>query len=367
MTKLKIENQIKKWYNLAPKYKTGWNPVLVQIRMCISYLALRYKMACVPVAVKPLMKNELDETIYELTETIIYREGENLMDNITNKFIVEKMADCIMRDSYKPFAVPVDINFRGIKNESHANMLIYNSTDFLLEHFEPHGIESESNKYTNAKNNLSKQLKNLVEYMNHEYMRPNNFIDLKFVDSNQSCPTGFGLQHNNQEDMYCLAWSFMIAELHLMYPEYKLIEIQEIIKKTLEKNDNYKPETHNIKLVRGYIVALYDNIVNYLGLGLGIGTKINEYKLFNPWSKTIANNIQHIFAGPYSNGKLTNVGLTRFPPEKKQAWIDKLNIYEDNNEEINNMTSKKRSMPTKRRRRTKSSSRSKTRRTPNTL
>lgn len=358
MAKLKItiENQIQKWYNLAPKYKKGWNPILIQSQMCISYLALRYKMSCIPVAVKPIMGND------ELTETITYMENGNLMKNITNEFIIEKMADCIMSDSYKPFAVLVDINFRG--NGGHANMLIYNPNDFSLEHFEPHGIESESNKYTNAKKNLSEQLKNLVEYMNRKYMRPNNFIDLKFVDSNQSCPSGFGLQQSNQEDIYCLAWSFMIAELHLMYPEFKLIELQEIIKKTLEKNDNYKPETHNINLIRGYIVALYDNIVNYLGLGLGMGTKINEYKLFNSGSETMAKNILHIFAGPYSNGKLNNVGLTRFPPEKKQAWINKLNMYEDAQEEINNMKSKKRSMPTKRRR---SHSRSRTRRTPNTL
>ena len=362
--KLKIENQIQKWYNLAPKYKKDWYPILIQSQMCISYLALRYKMSCIPVAVKPLTKSDDETIIVELTEDITYTEGGNLMNSITNKFIVEKMADCIMRDSYKPFAVLVNINFKEIKNESHANMLIYNPTDFSLEHFEPHGIESESNKYTNAKNNLSEQLKNLVEYMNRKYRRPNNFMDLKFVDSTQSCPTGFGLQYRNQEDIYCLAWSFMIAELHLMYPEYKLIEIQEIIKKTLEKNDNYKPETHNINLVRGYIVALYDNIVNYLGVGLGMGTKINQYKLFDSWSKTMAKNILHIFAGPYSNGKLTNVGLTRFPPEKKQAWINKLNMYEDAQEEINIMKSKKRSMPTKRRR---SHSRSRTRRTPNTL
>lgn len=297
----RFKQQIKKWYNLAPQYENNWKGQHRFSYLCILYLALRYRVKCIP--------NDEWGFNYPLVK-LQFRLGTHIYDEF-NKKMIKRIADCIHRYPNEPFVVLVDVD------RTHANMIIYNPATHSLEHFEPVGY---SNIHTNMLDDISNAFELLIQRMNANHFADEDWI--KYLSVKQTCPQNFGLQINeldvrNEHDNFCAAWSFMIAELHLMFPTFGLNTIQTKIRdilplmelkteadklKTyetlklygyLDKNitfnefnekyptqSNYDPRIHNINLIKGYVADLTKNLTDYVGFAIGKQIKLDEAVTF---------------------------------------------------------------------------------------
>jgi len=242
-----FRRQIQKWYNTANRSQDEWEGTDERITLCMVYLALRYR-TCFPIN---------DKSKYLFIDLFITLEPEE--DNIPeNEVIMKQIAECIKKTPDRPFAVYISVMF-------HANILIYNPHDYSLEHFEPYGDHNNDNF-------AAGEIGTLVGHMNDVYFK--NKRQVKYVSSAETCPTGFGLQSIDDE-VHCVAWSCMIAELRLQFPMYNVNDIQTMIKRVLSDSvPDYNPDVHNINLIKGYIAYIDEQLNLYVGLATGKKTEL---------------------------------------------------------------------------------------------
>ena len=128
----------------------------------------------------------------------------------------------------------------------HSNIIIFNFHRKEIERFEPHGKQTGSRKIDSGKINKSLD-KDLVKKINSRLPYDEQ---LKFIPSNEVCPTGFqGFQgyegqankksgRNNvflkDPKGFCVAWSYFYAFLRLKFPKQSASDLIEDTYKILK-------------------------------------------------------------------------------------------------------------------------------------
>ena len=291
----RFNEDIKKWYNMKDKYNDHWKDINKLTTLCLVYLALKYK-SCLP-----------SHVLNTYNQTIISIRDNMDSDKETNDLVVKKIAECIIKNPKKSFVV-----FVLLKDLGHANLLIYNASANTIEHFEPHGYDEDY--MVEELLWVTNEIKEIIDDMNKNYFTPET--EVKFITSEQGCPKNFSLQ---MDDYFCAAWSIMVAELHLKYPTYDLKTIHVMIKNILSRLEpTYDPNEHNINLIKGYVVNVFENIQDYVGFA--IGQKINPTTMSDF-------DVENILAMYTSNDELLD---RRYPTSFKDNFF-KARYYGDNN------------------------------------
>ena len=185
---------------------------------------------------------------------------QKTQQNIT----INKFADCIFESKKK--VIPFNLTIRYLYRVSHANLLIFRRKTNKIEHFEPHGnISSARDTYDNTQ--INEQLNEFIVMLNNNLNRKGYNNNIKLVTSKSVCPVVIGLQTSasryaaeTENKGTCGAWTLLINELSLKFPDIPTKNIIEIIF-NIKKRDN-NPDFLAI-VIRGYINVVHETIIKY--------------------------------------------------------------------------------------------------------
>ena len=183
----------------------------------------------------PLLEREVTFSNFP-RELFAVRAGKARITNIKPddiKLISEKYLECEKKK--KILVIPLSL-------PSHTNMLIFNTIRGEVERFEPHGSKTQGGGIKSDKINISVN-KTIVNPLSKLLKKK-----LKFLPSNEVCPSLDGLQNYESEYKtehkniffrdppgFCTAWAYLYADLRIKFPEKPGSEIIEESLDIMEK------------------------------------------------------------------------------------------------------------------------------------
>jgi hypothetical protein len=239
--------------------------------MVYTYILLKkYNATCKHLLGYRIYINETNET-NETNQT----NQTNEINTYQQKNII-KIGNCIMNGKKKIIAFPLKIIVNTppsvvmhktqdkIPINNHLNTLIFHRNNHTIEHFEPHGINYK------RKNFVEPQLTVFIKELN-KYLKENNYNKkIKLVKSEVVCPN-LGPQSKAYDEGYCSAWSLLIYELSLKFPDFTTKYIIEVL---LSLNNNLS------LIILGYITLVneeFEKNMERLGIKYEDLIKNNKY------------------------------------------------------------------------------------------
>lgn len=254
------------------------------------YLFKKYKSEC-------FLYNEDDEfRVFGLNINIMSRVSkakEKLFKEHIN-VIASVFVECLMR-GVKTIIVPLTIYDN--KDINHANILMYRKKFNQIEHFEPHGSLYMGDEKRAKK--IQTPIKSFVNKVN-KLLVENKKDELKFIPSDQVCPTLDGLQSlecesklisNTAESTgYCVPWNMFFTELCLANPSIESKKLFEIVFDYFKDKTNI--EDYLRKVIRGYTFIIDEKVNKYLTIVMG--EEITTEKI-NNWYENYDTNHDEIY------------------------------------------------------------------------
>lgn len=182
----------------------------------------------------------------EINEYFIKINIGELTYSISNKF-ENYLHKCKENKKIQFYIIPISLNFPNTfesntlyNSTGHANVIIIDTINGIIEFFEPHGTYYKGNNVIYNTQLIIHTVISQILPLNNQYIFENVF---------QSCPY-FGIQQN---DSYCLAWSLFYTELRILNPLKKSKDIIYILS---EWERNY-----TLEYIKKYITYIQDKSV----------------------------------------------------------------------------------------------------------
>lgn len=226
-----------------------WNPDGMVYSLYIFYLFNKFKTKCM-----------IDDMIVVFNLDIYFTEYEKYIEHFQN--LCKKVSQTILTCQYDVVVFPIQIVWA--KDNGHANAFIYRKKENTLEHFEPHGSElvfPDLNEFRQF--SLKEHLNLFISIFQGFLIRP-----LHIIRSNEICPILFGgvqaIENQTPDQFifrngknigpesnggYCAAWSALIMEMALRYPDVKTVDLLAFMLKCNVKD-----------LIRGYVRHVYTKL-----------------------------------------------------------------------------------------------------------
>ena len=159
----------------------------------------------------------------EINEYFVRINTSDLTYSISSKF-ENYLHKCKENKKIQFYIIPITLvfpntfesNILNNKSSEHANVIIIDTVNGIIEFFEPHGLFYKGNSVIYNTELLIQKVISQILPLNNQYIFENVF---------QFCPY-FGIQQN---DSFCLAWSLFYTELRILNPEKKSKDIIEIL------------------------------------------------------------------------------------------------------------------------------------------
>lgn len=221
----------------AEDYIGEWTGNLKTSRFfLIEYLVNKYKnICCTPTDLAFLFSVKTNNIIIQYTNT--NKSINSSYNDPQIKNIILKLSQMCPTKRFIIIPITIDNKLEPLKamyyiNEKvrdihrlHSNMLIYDRTKNIIEHFEPHGYNET---YSNVYKNIQKMF---------------NFLNVKYKSPSIVCP-GYGPQSGDLKCLsriplfktigFCIIWNLWYTELRLLNPDMNSIEL---IKKYYKHED----------------------------------------------------------------------------------------------------------------------------------
>lgn len=236
----------------------------------LIYLMKKYKTPCYTMSIAQFADIEIPISVN------VDNDHPPTSDEMGN--FVEKIYDCIVKKSIPLVIMPVLILDPNEKDAIHYNVLIYRRNGHQIEHFEPHGKHYTSD-YT--KFELIRDHINLyIDELNSQLVNNANMEPVKFITSEQVCPTLRGLQsseefgrimlkirkgstrHEYEPGGFCTIWGLFFIELVLKNPN---VSSSDLLRTVIDKMTAYQL----IDLGRGYMNVVCNKLQQYYSILLG--------------------------------------------------------------------------------------------------
>jgi hypothetical protein len=182
------------------------------------------------------------------------------------KHISTQFVECV-KSGTSVIIIPVVV---CSKTFSHANVLIYRKHSNTIEHFEPHG---ELNSDSLNSSMVQPIIQWFVDMINSK-LELDGLPPIDILHANDTCPK-YGFQTIESDhallategDGYCQTWSLFMAELALRNPEIP----GKILTENLLSYVKTKGGGQYLrKVIRGYVVLIYDKIDHYYSAVVGV-------------------------------------------------------------------------------------------------
>ena len=205
------------------------------------------------------------DNLYELMPYLILWRSRDLYYYDTN---LKKSIKKLLKDDKVDF-IYIKLSLIPNGTSTHANLLLYNKKENILERFEPYGSNDllDQDKLNEFIEKLAKKIfNNKVKYINPKLFMNNTKFQLISSDSDpdnkkQGDPAG-----------YCLAWTFWYLELRLNNPDIdSKILVENALKKIVNRDSN---SNQVLDYIRNYSHEL-DKLKNNFLKDCGI--KKNDY------------------------------------------------------------------------------------------
>jgi len=207
-----------------------------------------------------------------------YRIEDNKNDKSNKRFmknLADQVAQCIQR-GVKQVILPVVLG-ETTADYRHANMLIFRTQEWTVEHYEPHGhmnsIQIDTEKEGIAKNKkmhslLERVYSQFVDELNKRLKRTaahKKRGDIQLRMSSDVCPSHFGFQaaQNHDEEFegigLCAMWSLFVAEMSAAYPTLTLRQVQGAIYHKMSEYDMKMAGDFLLNLMKGYATQVLES------------------------------------------------------------------------------------------------------------
>ena len=205
------------------------------------------------------------DNLYELMPYLILWRSRDLYNYNTN---LKKSIKKLLKDDKIDF-IYIKLTLIPNSTSTHANLLLYNKKENILERFEPYGSNDllDQDKLNEFIEKLAKKIFNKkVKYINPKLFMNDTKFQLISSDSDpdnkkQGDPAG-----------YCLAWTFWYLELRLNNPDVdSKILVENALKKIINRDSN---SNQVLDYIRNYSHEL-DKLKNNFLKDCGI--KKNDY------------------------------------------------------------------------------------------
>jgi hypothetical protein len=218
-------------------------------RFFYLYLFKKYKQTCriytferIGLSVKYALDEETKKNLSEYSKQFIecYKNGEEII------------------------VIPLTFQATERSISGHDNFLLFKRATNTLERFEPHGSISPHNS-------IKLIIQYFVDQINLKIQPP-----IKYIKIEESCDRlgvqvleqieqessilPIGKKKQSKEKGYCAIWSMFFAELSLANPTLNFKQLTQIIKETIQKNEN---EHYYIDIARGYVHFFHNKMEKY--------------------------------------------------------------------------------------------------------
>lgn len=174
----------------------------------------------------------------------VYRSEKKTIENHEENVSILAEAFLRCRSRNKLLVVPLTLSRQGA---NHQNLLVFNHMRGEIEHYEPHGAKVISTHF-NTKDIDKKIVELLVKPLKNKYG-----IKLKYIPADKSCPSSSaGFQYYESmavtksvkrpgfvltdPDGFCMAWSFLYADLRIKFPLLSSRQINNEVLKIVSKD-----------------------------------------------------------------------------------------------------------------------------------
>ena len=179
----------------------------------------------------------------EINEYFVNINTSDLTYSISKKF-ENYLHKCKENKKIQFYIIPITLNFpttfESNNSSGHANVIIIDTVNGIIEFFEPHGMYYTGNNVMYNTPLIIKTVISQILPQNNQYIFENVY---------QSCPN-FGIQKN---DSYCLAWSLFYTELRILNPDKKSKDIIEILSEWTRDS--------TLEYIKKYITYIQDKSV----------------------------------------------------------------------------------------------------------
>jgi len=206
----------------------------------------------------------------------IYIDEPQWKDLVYESFNVFR---CIYKNKSETFVIPLRLVFPD--GSGHSNLLIYRKKNNVIEHFEPHGLN-----YNTQPNPISEminfRLDQLIDYINI-YATKTSIPPVTLVRAAELCPWNFGLQAIEEMSSiqklvqegkgYCAVWSMFFTELVLKNPTVSSRELMDIIFDKMREgliHQGIFPPNYLRRIAIGYVHVIHEKIEKYYSFISGI-------------------------------------------------------------------------------------------------
>jgi hypothetical protein len=188
----------------------------------------------------------------EINEYFVNINISDLTFNVSQK-LEDYLHKCKENKKIQFYIIPISLIFPNTfeSNElnnsttGHANVVIIDTVNGIIEFFEPHGVYYKGNKVLyNTELIIQTVISQILPLFS-----PNNNFKYIFENVFTSCPY-FSIQAN---DSYCLAWSLFYTELRILNPEHTS---QDIIDVLSEWDRNF-----TLEYIKKYISYIQDKSI----------------------------------------------------------------------------------------------------------
>ena len=282
--KSKLKHKIDKLSEKGQGKIVEWVGISLFSQIFYTYLIKKYKSDCY-----------IDKLYFNisLTGDEYWFDEKKELPKINR--VCDLIYECSKNNNSNIVLVPFSFNFVFNNNLfAHANLLIFRKKEFMLEHFEPHGI-FRLNRQINMQ--IEDLLKKYLVMFNDVFFKKFN-KRMTVVNPESICPTKYGLQTLETSSSlakntpgFCLAWTLFFAELVLKNPSYtskeindKLLNFDETDMVLHGKNISFNQRTDYLRnLISGYVLLLDETLQKYLSKYYG--KDISLSKLIDPKNK----------------------------------------------------------------------------------
>lgn len=195
-----------------------------------------------------------------------------------NKHILKKLADQVaqcIKNGKKQVIVPVVFGETNVETR-HANMLIFRSNDWVVEHYEPHGqtnlledIAKSAGRKRNAHMHalLEQTYAQFVEELNRRLKKTAEHKKrgpVKLRMSSEVCPShrGFQALQSHDEEFegigLCGLWALFVAEMSAAYPALTLRQVQGAIYHKMGEYDMNMSGSFLLNMIKGYAMEVLE-------------------------------------------------------------------------------------------------------------
>jgi ankyrin repeat protein len=240
----------------------------IDVLLGLLYLLEKHKSVCSTLSTDFVENNDIYE-FYKSIGVLMNSRSEflnfeivwiNYKLYITDKFF-EKIKDCIKAGS-KYVIIPLGIE---LKQGSHANYLIYDISNNILERFEPHGSTTPPGLNYNPEL-LDKILESRFKEVNDKifYLRPKDYlpkVGFQLLDIYENKKKKIG-----DPGGFCALWAIWYVDMRLTY---NMLTPQKLVKKLIK---SIRIENISIKnMIRNYaihIIKSRDEILDYANIDI---------------------------------------------------------------------------------------------------